>query len=210
MFHRAMEWIRTNQGKALLLAAIPAALVLIDSRTAGSAMTASQSTASHTDHWSPYVVGLGIGILSCLSFVISNRPIGVSTAYAQTSGLIGRVVVGSRIDEMPYYRAVKPEIGWEWMLAVGVLIGGCISAFLSGDIGFETAPPLWVREFGSGVAWRWFGAGIGGFLLGVGSRWAGGCTSGHGISGTLQLVAGSWLAMVCFFIGGVATAFLLY
>jgi hypothetical protein len=42
---------------------------------------------------------------------------------------------------MPYYRAVKPEIGWEWMLAVGVLIGGCISAFLSGDIGFETAPP---------------------------------------------------------------------
>jgi len=210
MVHRVMEWIRTNQGRVLLLVVILAALVSIDSRTADSAVTASQSTANPTGRWSPYVAGLGIGLLSCLSFVISNRPIGVSTAYAQTSGLIGRVVVGSQIDEMPYYRTVRPEIGWEWMLAVGVLLGGCISAVLSGDIRFEPAPPLWVREFGSGVAWRWLAAGMGGFLLGVGSRWAGGCTSGHGISGALQLVASSWLAVVCFFIGGVSTAFMLY
>jgi hypothetical protein len=210
MFHRVMVWIRINPGRVLVLIFVLAALVLIGNRAAESAVPASESAAKHAGRWSPYAVGLGIGMLSCLSFLISNRPIGVSTAYAQTSGLIGRAVVGSRVDEMPYYRAVRPEIGWEWMLAVGVLIGAFVSAVLSGDIRFEAVPPLWAREFGPSDAWRWLAAVIGGFLLGVGSRWAGGCTSGHGISGTLQLVAGSWLAVVCFFIGGVATAFLLY
>jgi len=47
-------------------------------------------------------------------------------------------------------------------------------------------------------------------LMAVGSRLAGGCTSGHGISGTLQLNAGSWLAVIFMFIGGIATAMLLY
>jgi uncharacterized membrane protein YedE/YeeE len=210
MFHRFMGWVRIHQGRVLLLMAMLVLVVLIESRTAGSAVPAAESTAHHAGRWTPYAVGLGIGLLSCLSFVVSNRPIGVSTAYAQTSGLIGRAVVGSRVDEMPYYRTVRPEIGWEWMLAIGVLLGGFVSAVLSGDIRLEAVPPLWSREFGAGVGWRWLAAAMGGVLLGVGSRWAGGCTSGHGISGTLQLVAGSWLAVVCFFIGGVATAFLLY
>jgi hypothetical protein len=46
--------------------------------------------------------------------------------------------------------------------------------------------------------------------MGVGARWAGGCTSGHGISGTLQLAVSSWVAVVCFFIGGVGTAMLIF
>jgi hypothetical protein len=46
--------------------------------------------------------------------------------------------------------------------------------------------------------------------MGIGARWAGGCTSGHGISGTLQLAVSSWLAVLCFFAGGVATAMILY
>ncbi|MEQ9814556.1 MAG: YeeE/YedE thiosulfate transporter family protein, partial [Azospirillaceae bacterium] len=39
---------------------------------------------------------------------------------------------------------------------------------------------------------------------------AGGCTSGHGISGALQLSVGSWVALACFFLGGVPVAMLLY
>jgi hypothetical protein len=46
--------------------------------------------------------------------------------------------------------------------------------------------------------------------MGIGARWAGGCTSGHGISGTLQLNVGSWLAAMCFFIGGIATAMIIF
>jgi len=51
---------------------------------------------------------------------------------------------------------------------------------------------------------------FGGITLGIGARWAGGCTSGHGISGTAQLSILSWVAAICFFIGGIASALLIY
>jgi hypothetical protein len=71
-------------------------------------------------------------------------------------------------------------------------------------------PELWERRIGSSAFLRWLTAFSGGILLGIGSRWADGCTSGHGISGTLQLVVSSWIAAICFFIGGVLTALLIF
>ena len=46
--------------------------------------------------------------------------------------------------------------------------------------------------------------------MAFGARFAGGCTSGHGISGTMQLNVGSWIAVICFFIGGIAVAYPLF
>jgi uncharacterized membrane protein YedE/YeeE len=193
-----------------LLPVLTGALVVTLGGGAAAWAAAADAGAGTSGRWSPYGVGCGIGLLSCVSFLVSNRPIGVSTAYAQTSGMIGRAFAPERVDRMPYYRTVKPEIGWEWMLALGVLLGGWVSAALSGDLRIEAVPALWAGAIGPGVAGRWLAAAAGGVLLGIGSRWAGGCTSGHGISGSLQLVAASWLAAVCFFAGGIATAFLLY
>ena len=51
---------------------------------------------------------------------------------------------------------------------------------------------------------------LGGVLMAFGARLAGGCTSGHGISGALQLSVGSWIALICFFAGGIATAMLMF
>ena len=51
---------------------------------------------------------------------------------------------------------------------------------------------------------------IGGIFLGIGSRWANGCTSGHSISGTSLLSVISWVSSIAFFIGGSAIAFLIY
>jgi uncharacterized protein len=50
----------------------------------------------------------------------------------------------------------------------------------------------------------------GGLLMAFGARLAGGCTSGHGISGTMQLNPGSWIAVICLFIGGIAVAIPLF
>ena len=69
---------------------------------------------------------------------------------------------------------------------------------------------MWVDRFGESIAFRGVIGFAGGVLMAFGSRLAGGCTSGHGISGTLQLDAGSWLTAVCMFIGGIATAMLLF
>ena len=51
---------------------------------------------------------------------------------------------------------------------------------------------------------------LGGGLMAFGARLAGGCTSGHGISGAMQLSFGSWIALQGFFVGGIATAMLLF
>jgi uncharacterized membrane protein YedE/YeeE len=51
---------------------------------------------------------------------------------------------------------------------------------------------------------------LGGAVMAFGARLAGGCTSGHGISGTMQLSVGSWIALMCFFIGGTVTAHLMF
>lgn len=202
-----MGHVNTRRARRLLPVLTAALVVTLGG---AAAWAAAADAGAGTGRWSPYAIGCGIGLLSCVSFLVSNRPIGVSTAYAQTSGMIGRAFAPERVGAMPYYRTVKPEIGWEWMLAVGVLLGGWLSAVLSGDLRVEAVPALWARAIGPGVAVRWLAAAAGGVLLGIGSRWAGGCTSGHGISGTLQLVAASWLAAICFFTGGIATAFLLY
>ncbi len=161
------------------------------------------------ERWSPYVVGVGIGILSWITFLISNKPIGCSTAFARTSGMIEKLFRGDKVNEKPYYKKFAPEIDWEWMLVLGVLIGAFISATLSGTFELKWVPAMWAEAFGDAPALRWVVALVGGVILGIGARWAGGCTSGHGISGMLQLAASSWVAAICFFIGGIATAMLI-
>ena len=78
--------------------------------------------------WSPYIVGVGIGILSWLSFLISRKPIACSTTFAKASGMIERLFRGKKFDLKPYYQKVKLVVDWQWMLIVGILIGSLLSA----------------------------------------------------------------------------------
>jgi len=161
--------------------------------------------------WSPYAAGIGIGLLSWLTFLLSDKPIGCSTAFTRTSGMVEGVFRGEKkVRRRRYYQKFVPSVDWEWMLVVGVLIGSCLSAILSGEFRVEWVPTTWSSAFGSAASVRLVVALLGGIVLGIGARWAGGCTSGHGISGTLQLVVSSWVAAVCFFIGGIVTAMLIY
>ena len=160
--------------------------------------------------WSPYIVGAGIGVLVWLSFLLSNKAIGCSTAYARTFGMLEKSVRGKKVDEKPYYKKFIPKIDWEWMLVLGIVVGAFLSSIISGSFRVEMVPLVWEEMIGSSYIIRFLGALIGGILLGFGARMAGGCTSGHGISGTIQLALSSWLAFIFFFIGGILTAFLLY
>lgn len=160
--------------------------------------------------WSPYLVGLGIGVLSWMAFLFSNHPLGVSTAFAKTAGMIEKGARGPKVADKPYYRENKPAIDWEWMLVLGLLLGALTSAWLSGTIRWKWIPGMWAETFGANVALRLAVAVFGGICVGFGARWGCGCTSGHGISGTMQLVLSSWLAAACFFVGGIAAAFFLY
>ena len=160
--------------------------------------------------WSPYGVGAGIGLLSCLAFLLSDKPIGCSTAFARTSGMLERLFRGPKTLDKPYYRKFVPELDWEWMLVLGIAIGAFVSARLSGSFALQWVPAFWAETVGSSPALRWLVALVGGVIMGFGARWAGGCTSGHGISGTLQLAVSSWIAAACFFAGGIVTAQVLF
>ena len=132
--------------------------------------------------WSPYLVGIGIGILSWFTFLLSDKPIGCSTAFARTSGMIGRWFIGNRIDKQPYFKEFPAKIDWEWMLVLGIILGAFLSANLSGEFKIQWIPSVWSATFGVSITPRIVTAFIGGIILGMGARWAGGCTSGHGIS----------------------------
>jgi len=160
--------------------------------------------------WSPYAAGAGIGVLSWLAFLLSDNTLGASGSYAKTAGMIEKLFRGRKAEEKAYYQEHPPEVGWGWMLLVGLIIGGFLSAWLSNDFHVRLVPELWKQQVGTNGLLRWVTAFAGGILLGIGSRWADGCTSGHGISGTLQLVVSSWIAVLCFFAGGVVTALILF
>ncbi|HHS14512.1 MAG TPA: hypothetical protein ENN03_12205 [bacterium] len=162
------------------------------------------------EQWSPYIAGIGIGVLSWLTFFLSDKPLGCSTAFARTSGMISRVFRGKKTLENPYYRQFTPEIDWEWMLVLGIILGAFLSARLSGTFEWRWLPERWVAAFGDVIWVRAVTAFIGGVFMGFGSRWAGGCTSGHGISGTLQLSVSSWITVFFFFIGGIGAAMILF
>jgi uncharacterized membrane protein YedE/YeeE len=160
--------------------------------------------------WSPYAVGIGIGILSWLTWLISKKPIGCSTSFARSAGMIEKLIRGKQVEDKPYYQEVKPTVDWQWMLVAGMVVGALISSLLSGDFGWQWIPAQWAATFGTNTLLRVVVALLGGVLLGFGARWAGGCTSGHGISGTMQLAISSWISAICFFVGGIIMAQLLF
>jgi uncharacterized membrane protein YedE/YeeE len=156
--------------------------------------------------WPPYAVGIGIGILSWFSFLISRKPIACSTSFAKTSGMIEKLFWGEKVGLKPYYQKIKLVVDWQWMLVVGIVIGSMISALLSGDFHLQWIPSVWANTFGNDPVLRVSVALVGGICLGFGARWSDGCTSGHGISGALQLAVSSWISAICFFIGGILMA----
>ena len=161
--------------------------------------------------WSPYLVGGLIGVLSMFTFYFSDKPLGASTGYARLAGMLGKVVAKKHTISLKYYQDNKPAVDWEVMLVVGAILGAFLAAWQGGEFSSEGLPPMWAARFGQDtLVPRLAVALIGGVLVAFGSRLAGGCTSGHGISGALQLSVGSWIALICFSGGGIVAAMLMY
>lgn len=157
--------------------------------------------------WSPYLVGALIGVLSWLTFALSAKPIGASTAYARVAGLLGKLFAPRHTESLKYFQDTKPKVDWELMFVLGAVGGAFLAAWQGDELTGRWVPEMWEARFGEGtVLLRLVVAFVGGAIMAFGARMAGGCTSGHGISGTLQLSVGSWVAVICFFIGGILVA----
>jgi hypothetical protein len=169
-----------------------------------------------------YVAGPLIGLFVPALLILDNRVFGVSSNLRHLCS----AVLPSRLD---YFRYDWKRTGlWNLLFVAGILVGGFLASRWGPQnvaISDETRlalTRLGIHDF-SGIAprelftWsalltlRGFASVIlGGFLVGFGTAYAGGCTSGHAISGLANLQLPSLIAVVGFFAGGlIATHFLL-
>lgn len=160
--------------------------------------------------WSPYIVGILIGLLNIGALLISKKPLGASTSFMKFGGILYKSFSKNKVVNNKYYKKNSLKLDWGIMLVIGIIIGSFLSAFLSNDFTLNLIPKMWKENISSSGPLRVFASLVGGVFLGVGARWANGCTSGHGISGNSMLSVISFVASIAFFIGGILTAFLIY
>jgi uncharacterized membrane protein YedE/YeeE len=122
------------------------------------------------------------------------------------------LVVPEHVATNVYYKAIKPILDWQFLLVIGIPIGAYLSARLSqGTVHFSTRlPEAWVNRFGTSHARRWVLGIIGGILVGFGARMADGCTSGHALSGGLQLAVSGWVFFAAMMVSGLILARLIF
>ncbi len=155
--------------------------------------------------WSAFAVGAAIGMLNWSAFATMDRGIGVTSPFEQAAALLLRALGLGGGAPGP-----GPTIGWEWTLLLGLFLGAWLSARLSGDRSREAVPSMWAARFGDRPGPRLAVAFVGGVLVMLGARLAGGCTSGHGLTGAMQLAVASWVFLVGIFGSGAAVAWALY
>jgi uncharacterized membrane protein YedE/YeeE len=161
--------------------------------------------------WNPYLVGAGIGILSWVVFVVVGEPIGITTALSQLSGGAATPILGADAVAKNSYWATNPlQLSYGVLFLAGTLIGGALSAWISGSWKIETVPTVWAERFGGSPFKRYVGAFIGGIIVMFGARLANGCTSGNGISGGLQLALSGWVFLAVMFPSAALTAFIMF
>jgi len=146
--------------------------------------------------------GVLFGILGAISIIVWG-PIGVSGTYPRFIGAILQVLDPSYAEANPYLKRMGSLFKPESFLVVGLLIGG----FLGAKLNREKAPKCEMAHPGETTkAKRYRDAFIGGFLIVFGARVAGGCTSGHIISGITQLSVSGVIFAIGVFATGILSA----
>ncbi len=166
--------------------------------------------------WPWYIAGPLIGLIVPLLLIIGNKSFGISSSMRHACA----ICVPFNIQFFKY--DWKKEI-WNLFFVFGIFIGGFITiTFLNnpqpininptlakelssyGISNYNNLIPLELFNWEELVTIRGFIIMIiGGFLIGFGSRYAGGCTSGHAIMGISNLQLPSLIATCCFMIGGI-------
>lgn len=147
--------------------------------------------------WPWYVTGPILGLTVPLLLLLGNKKLGISSS-------LRHVCAACIPATIPYFRYDWKREIWNLFFVGGVLLGGVIAGFvLAPAEPVALLPDLFFTVQGLPYLIA------GGFLVGFGTRYAGGCTSGHTIMGLSSLQWPSLLVTMAFFAGGLLTTHLI-
>jgi uncharacterized membrane protein YedE/YeeE len=165
--------------------------------------------------WPWYVAGPLIGLMVPVLLLIGNKSFGISSS-------LRHVCAACVPANIPFFKYDWKKEVWNLFFVAGILIGGFIAVQLLanpepiqananlvkelktyGITDYRGMVPAELFSWTSLVSFKgFFMMVIGGFLVGFGTRYAGGCTSGHAIMGLSNLQWPSLVATCCFMAGG--------
>jgi uncharacterized membrane protein YedE/YeeE len=167
--------------------------------------------------WPWYVAGPIIGLMVPLMIWIGNRSFGISSNLRHLCAISQPKSIG-----VDFFQYNWREHSWSLVFAIGAVIGGFLGGVVFANpepialsVDFLTKLAYWNIPIGEGflppvlfgLYWQSFVIMfLGGVLVGFGTRYANGCTSGHAITGLSTLQPQSLLAVLGIFAGGLLAA----
>lgn len=168
-----------------------------------------------------------------LSAVFLVKPIGVSTQFVIADGLLWKVIQNDIVVEDPstksgyaspnaylnksggkYAAAIANPLNYGYVFVLAMMGGAFLSSRLKGDRpdspNHTIMPHVWRQRFGDCPIRRYMWSFLAGFLVLFGARLAGGCTSGHMMSGMMQTALSGYLFSLGAFATSIPLAVFLY
>lgn len=178
--------------------------------------------------WSWFQAGLGLAAAFLLA-VLLVKPIGVSTQFVILDGMIASRIQPDLVQKDPesktgytssnaylaksggkYAKNIAHPLNYSFVFVLAMLAGGWIARITRKDRSLRQIPDVHRARFGGSLAIRSLLAFLGGVIVLSGARLAGGCTSGHMMSGMMQTAVSGYLFAGAAFAVAVPTALLLY
>ncbi len=143
--------------------------------------------------WPWWFSGVLVGLTVPLLFFLAGKAFGISSSLQQVGAMCAPGCQASYLRDYDWRDGL-----WTLLFVVGIAAGGFIAAHWLSAQPVEFLPESY-QSIGGFVRLL-----IGGFMIGFGARYAGGCTSGHAITGIAMLNWPSLVATIFFFVGGLA------
>jgi uncharacterized membrane protein YedE/YeeE len=171
----------------------------------------------NSTYWPWWLGGTALAIVAVLHPLLIGRPLGVSGVLERA---LARVLGGrdestddtsSQTPPDAKPQAAPVRKGSDFLFLAGLILGGALAGWGNPTVARVAGSglsPEFHRIFGQG-ALGWIVLLVGGALVGFGTRWSGGCTSGHGLSGVGRLHPSSLAATATFFGVAIGVSFLL-
>lgn len=171
--------------------------------------------------------GFLLGLVFFLA-VLLVKPIGVSTQFVILDGIVGDALNSELVTQTEdgytstnaylaksngkYAKSVANPLNYSFVFVLAMALGGFLSTRLRGGLSSaeRSIPALWRANLGDSEFKRYAVAFLGGFIVLYGARLAGGCTSGHMMSGMMQTALSGYIFAIGAFAAAIPVSLMLF